>query len=219
MLEEYASELASIINNLTDNVHRLRAWDAIVATLDDSEKLEVSHEFVDMLGTVALGQPYAIKSRFTFAVGNLCHQANQAADGADWIDDFPNENLYLNHIEPYCSQWKNYRKFKLKLEPIAGNKFKVASDDFRNAYQHRFSSRFLVGITGTVRRVSNDAEVSYAFGGNAPLGLSQIADLLEIERDLCYTTFDAFQHLVQEHIDAIVADEAGGQVKSGGRST
>lgn len=42
MLNEYASELANIINDLTHHVDRLRAWDEVVATLDDGDKLDVS---------------------------------------------------------------------------------------------------------------------------------------------------------------------------------
>jgi hypothetical protein len=111
MLDEYATELANIINDLTNHVHRLRAWDTVLAGIDDADKHEVSHEFIDTLGTVALGQPYAIKSRFAFAAGHLSHQANQAADGRDWRDEFPDKNLYLNDIEAYASQWKKYRAF------------------------------------------------------------------------------------------------------------
>ncbi len=218
MLGEYATELANIINDLTNHVHRLRAWDTVLVGLDDAHKHEVSHEFIDTLGTVALGQPYAIKSRFAFAVGHLSHQANQAADGRDWKDEFPDKNLYLNDIEPYASRWRKYRAFKLKLEPLAGKKFKQASDDFRNTYNHGFSSRFVVGITATVKREEIGGQVRYAFGGTNPLTLADVADLLAIERDHCYRAFDAFQALVEEQIAAIVAVESGGQAVSGGRA-
>ena len=218
MLDEYAAELANIINDLTNHVHRLRAWDTVLALLDDSDKHEVSHEFIDTLGTVALGQPYAIKSRFAFAVGHLSHQANLAADGRDWKDEFPDKNLYLNDIEPYASQWKKYRAFKLKLEPLAGKKFKQASDDFRNTYNHGFSSRFVVGMTATVKREVIGGRVSYAFGGSGPLTVAEVADLLAIERNHCYRAFEAFQALVEEQIAAIIAVEGGSQAASGGRA-
>lgn len=218
MLGEYATELANIINDLTNHVHRLRAWDSVLAELDDANKHEVSHEFIDTLGTVGLGLPYAIKSRFAFAVGHLSHQANQAADGRDWKDEFPEKNLYLNDIEPYASQWTKYRTFKLKLEPLAGNKFKQASDDFRNTYNHGFSSRFVVGMTATVRREVIGDRVRYAFGGANPLTVAEVGDLLTIERDKCYRAFEAFQALVEEQIAAIVAVEGGGQAASGGRA-
>ncbi len=218
MLGEYATELANIINDLTNHVHRLRAWDTVLAGLDDADKHEVSHEFIDTLGTVGLGLPYAIKSRFAFAVGHLSHQANQAADGRDWIDDFPDKNLYLNDIEPYASQWKKYRAFKLILEPLAGKNFKQASDDFRNTYNHGFSSRFVVGMTATVKREGIGGRVRYAFGGTDPLTVAEVADLLAIERDNCYRAFKAFQALVEEQIAAIVAVEGGGLAASGGRA-
>ncbi|GAA6202936.1 hypothetical protein NBRC116599_41620 [Aquicoccus sp. SU-CL01552] len=211
MLQEYATELANIINALTNHVHRLRAWDSVLDTLQDEDKLDVSFEFVETLGTVALGQPYAIKSRFAFAVGHLSHQANQAVDGDNWKDDFPDTNLYLNHIEPYASKWKKYRPFKLKLEPLAGKEFRETSKDFRNRYNHGFSSRFVVGITDTVQRKVTDDQVGYAFGGTEPLSVAEVADLLAKERDHCYRAFKAFQSLVEEQIEAIVAVEAGGK--------
>lgn len=218
MLDDYATELANIINDLTHHVARLSAWDTVMAGLSDDEKFEIGHEFIDVLGTVALGQPYAIKSRFTFAVGHLSHQANQAANGAQWNDEFPDKKLYLNDIEPYCSQWTKYRAFKLKLEPLAGKKFKEASDDFRNAYNHGFSSRFVIGMTGTVKRTVKNSRVSYSLGGNEPLSISEVADLLEIERDHCYRAFEGFQTLVEEQVAAIVAVEAGGTATSRGRA-
>lgn len=218
MLDEYATELANIINDLTNHVHRLRAWDTVLLGLDETDKHELSHEFIDTLGTVALGQPYAIKSRFAFAVGHLSHQANKAADGRDWRDEFPDKNLYLNDIEPYSSQWKEYRAFKLKLEPLAGKKFKQASDNFRNNYNHGFSSRFVVGMTATVKREVIGDRVRYTFGGTDPLTVAEVAELLAIERDHCYRAFKAFQKLIEEQIAAIVAVEAGGRAASGGRA-
>ena len=71
MLDEYAGELANIINDLTHHVHRLRAWATVVAPLSDEEKMEATHEFIDMLGTVALGFP----RRVSFGLGSTgkCH--------------------------------------------------------------------------------------------------------------------------------------------------
>lgn len=216
MLDEYATELANIINDLTNHVHRLRAWANVLRGLSDEDEHEASHEFIETLGTVALGQPYAIKSRFAFAVGHLSHQANQAKEGAAWKDEFPEKNIYLNDIEPYASVWKRYRAFKLKLEPLAGKTFKDASDDFRNTYNHGFSSRFVIGMTRTVTRQVQDGRVSYAFGGNEPLSVADVANLLEDERDHCYRAFEAFQALIEEQIAAIVAVEVGSEAASAG---
>ena len=80
MLEDYATELANMINDLTRDVQRLRAWACVTASFTEEEKLIVAHEFIDTLGTVALGRAYAIKSRFAFAAGHLCHQATKAKD-------------------------------------------------------------------------------------------------------------------------------------------
>ncbi len=125
------------------------------------------------------------------------------------MDAFPEKNLYLNDIQPYGAVWKRFGAFKVRVEAIAGSAFKAASDDFRNAYNHGFSSRFLLGITSTVRRSVKDGKVRYEFGGNEPLEICKIAGLLEIERDLCYRAFDAFVELVAEQTATIAAfDEA-----------
>ncbi|MBL9068357.1 MAG: hypothetical protein JNM03_00005 [Sphingopyxis sp.] len=128
MLSEYAAELANIINDLTHDVQRLRAWARVVQPLTDSEKLAACHEFIDTLGTVALGRPYAIKSRFAYASGHLCHQANMAKDLASWRDEFPDSRvLYLNDIDPVCRDWRKFRSFKRRVEAIGGTAVKRRS--------------------------------------------------------------------------------------------
>lgn len=210
MLDEYATELANIINDLTHDVHRLGAWSRVVEPLEDDARLAATHEFIDMLGTVAMGRPYAIKSRFAFAAGSLCHQANFAKNPHGWRDEFPDARaLYLHLVDPICSQWRRYGAFKRRVEPIAGVGFNAGSEDFRNAYNHRFSARFVTGMTGVVTRtVGEDGQVGYGVGGTDPLGLDYVADLLAVECDHCYRAFDSFQTLVAELVDAITAFDA-----------
>ncbi|MER8708949.1 integrase [Mesorhizobium sp. M0220] len=208
MLAEYSGELANKINDLTHYAHRLRTWAAVLAPLSNEDKHDLTHEFIDMLGTVALGLPYALKSRFTFAAGHLCHQANMTKI-SDWKDDFPTANLYLNDIEPYCRGWRKYRRFKLKIEPIAGSVFKEQTDDFRNTYNHGFSARFVLGMTRLVgRKVEKSGRILYGIGGSPALDLGEMGNLLQKERDICYQAFDAFRTLVNEQTEAIAAFEA-----------
>ena len=205
MLKEHAQEISNMINDLTNNVLRLRAWHEVTKNMNNQEKMNANHEFIKTLGTVSLGQPYAIRSRFAYSVGHLSHQANRVKDGSDWVDDFPERNLYLNDIEPYGKPWKRYRKAKLKIEAIAGSVFKSESDDFRNTYNHGFSVQLLIGQSGTVKRnVELDGRIyDYAYGGSEPLGLAPIADLLQGECEKCYDAFEAYQALVCEQIDRI----------------
>lgn len=216
MLEEFATELANAINDLTHCVDRLAAWAKVVAPLGDEDRHEATHEFIDQLGTVALGLPYAIKSRFTFAAGHLCHQANRTNEQVPWEDNFPEKNLYLNDIDPFCRSWRRFRAFKLSVERIAARTFKDATDDYRNRYNHGFASRLLLGFTGLVTREVNNGRVSYAIGGRPPLDLDSMADVLRGERDQCYAAFSRFQLLVAEQIAAI--EEVGRSQVNSGRS-
>ena len=107
----------------------------------------------------------------------------------------------------FVEMLKNYRAFKLKLKlvPLAGSDCKAATDNFRNAYNHGFSSPFVIGFTQVVRREMKDGLLRYPLGGTHPLGIDKVADLLEIELDHCYQAFQAF---IAEQIKAIFACEA-----------
>ncbi len=219
MLDEYSNELANSINALAICIRRLRAWATIVASLTYDEKLEATTEFIDFLGTVALGLPYTIKSRFAYSAAHLCHQANRTKDLIGWKDEFPRNKqgrplslddpekgaaAYLNDIDPICAPWSQFRAFKSKVEAIAGASFKARSYNFRHAYNHRFSPHFVIGISDLVSRTTTDTgTVQYSLGGNSPLNIGEVADLLQAEHDLCYDGFIAFQALVREHEAAI----------------
>lgn len=210
MLDEFARELANAVNRLTHQVHQLRAWSHVVQPLSDDEKMEATHEFIETLATAAVSSPYVIKSRFSYAAAHLCHQANMAKDLASWKDAFPTERaIYLNHAAPFGKGWRSFRRFMCCAEAIGGRAFQAATGDFRNAYNHRFPQRFVLGQTGLVTRRVDQAtgQISYAIGGAAALQLDDVADLLATERDLAQATFKAFQLLVREHEGAITAFE------------
>jgi hypothetical protein len=208
MLDDFATELANSINDLTNHVARLRAWAQLVEPLSDDDRHEATHEFIDQLGIVALGLPYAIKNRFAVAAAHLSHQANRARDFAGWTDEFPaDDKLTLNDIDTFGSSWKNFRTFKQAIEPIANRAFKDATGDYRNRFNHGFSPRLLFGITKLVSRDVNEGRVSYGIGGAPPLDLCAIAELIEGECEKCYAAFQLFQDLVIEQITAICSFE------------
>jgi hypothetical protein len=210
MLGEFSTELANTINGFTHDVQRLRVWSEVVAPLSDKQKLNATHEFIDTLATNAVNLPYVIRSRFAFATAHLCHQANQTRDFSGWNDDLPLDGeIWLNTADQYGKGWASYVPLKRRLEAIGAKAFKDATGDFRNAYNHRFSPRFVVGMTGLVTRIvdKDTGGVCYGFGGREPLDLAAVADLLAEERDRCYAAFTTFQALVGEQVAAIAAHE------------
>lgn len=217
MLDDYATELANAINDLSNHVPRLRAWASIVQPLVDDDRFEATHEFIDQLGTIALGLPYAIKNRFAVAAGHLSHQANRATDAAGWNDEFPaDDKLVLNDIDPYGASWTAFRDFKRAIEPIADRAFRQATGDYRNRFNHGFSRRLLLGITNLVSRDVYEGQVSYGIGGAPPLDLEEMANLIEAECAKCRAAFERFQALVTEQIEAILAFEEQARLSSAG---
>jgi hypothetical protein len=212
MFREYSIEIANSLNQLTDYVHRLRAWDLALAGSDDDQKMEALHEFIDPISTTALNLPYAIRARFIFAVTHLCHQANKALPGQQWEDDLPNDkDIGFKQAEKYGDRWSAYDPCRDAFEKISKDGFETATSNFRNSYHHRFSPRVLLGISGLLRRRRGDSAkgaVQYAWGGTKPLQLKQIVDVLTAQCDRCYAAFDAFRELVREHEAAIAKHNA-----------
>jgi hypothetical protein len=205
ILPEFSRELANIINRLTADVPRLEAWSKVVAPLSEEDKMRANLEFIDPLATVAVCRPSVIRSRFAFAAAHLCHQANRAKQGKAWRDDLPlDQKIYMDTAEKVGAGWRKFGRLKLRLEKINGAKFKTATHDFRNAYNHRFSPHFAVGMSQIATRKVDRAKVTYGYGLFKPLDLGELAELLTVERDRCYAAFEAFQALVAEH-EAVIA--------------
>jgi hypothetical protein len=209
MLSEFSRELANVINDLTNYVPRLEAWSEVVRALSNEEKLTACREFIDPLATVAVGLPYAIKARFVFAIAHLCHQANRARQGQDWQDNLTwDGDIKMDAAETLGSNWPSFKRLKARLDTVNGKAFRQATHDFRNAYNHRLSPRFVIGMTQMITRHvdPNTNSVFYGFGGMEALDLAEVSALLAAQRDNCYGVFEAFQALVQEHVTVITSN-------------
>ncbi len=81
----------------------------------------------------------------------------------------------------------------------------MATNDFWNAYNHRFSPRIVLGISRFVtRRVNEDTgAVSYGFGASPALTLPHVVELLEAQCERAHRAFESFQQLIREHEAAI----------------
>ena len=122
MLDEFTREIAKSINQLSDYASRLRAWSGIVAPLTDQEKLDLTHEFIEPIATLAMNLPFVVRSRFIFAAAHLCHQASRSMDAA-WRDDFPlDKEIQFDAADRYGAAWRNYGRFKIKLGACPSNR-------------------------------------------------------------------------------------------------
>ncbi len=201
-LDEFVREIFNSLNGLINITRRITAWSRALVGLSEEERIELVHETIDSVATTALNAPYAIRSRFYFAVAHLSHQANKFTMEDLWVDDLRLDGEIIKQdAHDKAKGWSNWRKLNSKLDLVAGNKFKTATDDFRNKYNHRFSPHFELGLSETVKRIpshalptavqeamgvqgiskSDSSRFIYAFGGTPPLKIDDLVRALEDE--------------------------------------
>jgi hypothetical protein len=209
--QEYANEIANIVNQLTRDVNKLDCWHRALVDASDDEKMEALVEFIESIADSALSLPYAIRSRFIFATAQLCHQANQARQGAQWKDTFPKDgDVDFKIAEKYGQPWPAYPRCRDAFDKISKGNFIEDTLDFRHSHHHRFPPHVLIGLSSLLVRKRDVATgaAQYVWGGTGPLQLDKIADALASQCNLCYAAFEAFQALVREHEAAIVSHNA-----------
>jgi hypothetical protein len=207
MFCEFSHELANSLNQLTNYAHSLKAWNVVISSLDDEEKLDAKVKFIDAIATISLNLPYVIRSRFIFAGAHLCHQANRSRNRKAWQDDLPlDDEIYFSEADKYGDGWRCYKQFKRRIEKIGNKAYQTAAHDFRNAYNHRFSPQVVIGLTGFVtRQIDTAGKVSYRFGYTPALTLDVVVTLLREQCSSGYAAFEGFRNLVREHAASIPA--------------
>lgn len=210
MSQEFAREISNSINELARLVRSIGAWEQVIEPLDIEAKSRVAREFVDPIATVATNLPYVIKSRFIFACVHLCHQANLTKLKEEWADDLElDTQIAYKTFDSRYGVWSGYKAMNECLQKLGSNSFYSNLHDFRNAYNHRFSLRFVVGLTqAAMRHRKDNGKVCYTLGGVEPLQLRIVVQHLKDQLVVCHDTLKAFQYLVGEHTSAIRLYEA-----------
>ena len=158
------------------------------------------------IGTIGLNLPYVIRSRFIFAVAHLCHQANRSREGNSWKDDLPlDREIKPKVANKYGAGWQHYVRLKDDIEKINDKAYQIATHDFRNAYNHRYSPRFVIGLTQLVTRKvdTQTGRVCYSFGSTSPFKVEAVVELLAEQGKHGNAAFEAFLTLVKEHAASI----------------
>jgi hypothetical protein len=195
MLDEFARELANIIMGRSD-------------LSPDGQREARGGARICRCACDSVGEPALCHSLAVHLRDRAFMPPGEHDEGyAQWKDDLPmDQEINFAEADRYGAGWRGYRRLKACLEAVSSRTYQAATYNFRNLYNHRFSPRFVVGVTNFVSRIVDDSgDVSYAFGGLPPLDLGTVCTLLGEERDRCYAAFEAFQALVGEQERAIAA--------------
>ena len=204
-LKEHSSELSNSINEFQRYIVSLMAWEKVIHNLEGDEHFYAISEFITPIATLAITLPYVIRSRFIYSVAHLSHQATQVKLKKSWVDDLPiDDEIYFKEADKYGKPWKRYSKLKQSLENIANKSYIQSMRDFRNSYNHRYSPRIEIGITGLVKRnVNDDGKVSYGFGHIEPILLKDSIPLLKEQHAFCLKAYEKYKGLVNEQTNEI----------------
>lgn len=203
-LKEHSSELSNSINEFQRHIVSLMAWEKVIHSLEGDEHFFAISEFVTPIATLAITLPYVIRSRFIYSVAHLSHQASQVKLKKSWSDDLLiDDEIYFKEADTYGNPWKRYSKLKQSLENIANKSYNLSMHDFRNSYNHRYSPRIELGITGLVKRNVNDGKVIYGFGHIEPILLKNAIPLLKEQHAFCLKAHEKYQDLVNEQTNEI----------------
>lgn len=215
LADDAAWDLANSVNNLINLTRKLEAWEIVVGELAVKQKALLLDEFVGDVATIAMLLPYAIKSRFFFHCAHLSHQANALSAGDAWKDDFltlsEDKGIKESVASDVARGWHSWKKIIRHLNRTDSNDFKIATDDFRNKYTHRFAPGIEVGMTQPVKRMSTSGGgviPDYKLGSSAPIRLSVLVPALKQQCKHFGKSHTCFQNLVTEQLEEFVSRRA-----------
>ena len=201
---EAGMALSNAINELTRYIHDLRAWDLVTQGLGEDDLFEVAFTFVDPLATVALNLPYVIQQRMLYAVAHLCHLANRIKIGSAWLDDLPEDKKINGAVcNKYGNGWEAFPSFRDAVNLLNDEVYQVATEYFRERYNHRLPPRVLFGMHSMYSREKLPRGAAYGLGGRSAIPLTKIVAALERQRDLALEALSAYRVLVDEHMTLI----------------
>jgi hypothetical protein len=207
MLEDYACELANVINQFVNDIENLCAWEKVLSEYGEEERFYLVYEFIEPLCTMCLNFPYVIRSRFIFSATHLSHQANMALLGKHWKDDLPKDNsINFKTMDKYAVHWKSYEGLKASMEGLSDEKYQTEVNQYRNKYHHRYPCHIECGLSETFKRnINENGRVSYSFGYSNPLQIKDVIPTLKGQHAAAVKCFKCFQDLVQEQMEKILS--------------
>lgn len=205
MCREFLQTLANEINAFGIRIAQLEAWGSVLSGYELNEQMVLRIEFVDSISLAAIGAPYALRSRFIYAVTHLCHQANRLVID-DWKESrMPAEkSIGFKEMVATAGEWEHFDSVRILIEKLSYGTLQAETRDFRNSYQHRLPPHLIHGVSQMVsRQVLDGGGVSYGFGGRPAISLLAIVEALEVQHACAMSAFSALSLLALEQLEKI----------------
>lgn len=207
MASDYIRELLNEINHFCSIISDLDTWNMVLKDSSDEIKYDLLRETVYPFAITSLNFPYLIRNRFIYFTAKLLNETlNHVYENR--------ENII---VEERKIDFKTLLKFKnlpfkndliIRLEQLLSEINKINSEQFknntfeyRNRFHHRLPPKIEIGLSSMVTRKDNpDGSITYAFGGQPPLKISDLIPLLLSEHEYCVSAFNAFWLLLEEQL-------------------
>lgn len=201
---DFTTELINSINAFSLYMKRLNAWYVVFSNCRDSEEQEaLLIELIYPIVFICINKPYSIRSQFIYATTHLLHLSN-LKKSLYWKDKLITDDKYINFrtLEEVGNGWTGFCCFCKTLNTINNEEFKKNTLDFRNKSHHAIPPELEFGLSPTVWRTeTKNGEVSYNIGGNAPLKINKLINLLRCQQQAFLDTFSSYWKLMEEQIE------------------
>lgn len=204
MADEHIREICNSANELGYRHDQLKGYSESINHFEKEDQHFLFYELIEPISHHALALPSAIRSRVTYSVAHLSHQANLATDHYSDEKHLPNDRqINFKTMEGVAKHWKKYLPIAEALKNLCDDSFINATRNLRDEFHHRFPSKILFGTAKALTRSRQEKNTSYAFRQENPLGMEEVLSALKSQHDAAVKLYIAYTEIVKEHLGAM----------------
>jgi hypothetical protein len=194
---EHIIAATNTVNRFCYDLHSLISWAEVFQTITEDEKFMALVEFVIPMTTQCLSAPYATKQMLIKSVCKISHQTNRFCT-QNWTDSAlkPDKKLDFNETTKLAQHFAAWPAMCSAFSLLNDEDFIMASDDYRNRFNHGFPRRIELGHTMIVERDPDSA--AYRISNAPPLHIADLVPVLAKQYEAALNCHRAYIELIRE---------------------
>jgi hypothetical protein len=197
LASEHIITVTNTVNRFCYDLHSLIYWSKVFESASEDEKLMALLEFVTPISTQCLSAPYLTKQTIVKSICKISHQTNRLCTEC-WTEQSlkPDQRLNFDEAKKLAQHFNAWRETHDALSTLNDHEFVVASDDYRNKFQHGFPRRIEYGHSMVVERASGGS--TYTIIDAPPLYIANLVSILVKQYKAAVMCHEAYINLMRE---------------------